>query len=274
MAAVRPAAHRIVRRLKLGTTLLGLAIGADSLPTPELGSCAPSAWAQHAKGRLIVLPGVGNTRFHLEGFVTRIERQSPHLEVEVRPWGVPLLALHNLRAEQRNLGVAAELAAEIAAWRRAHPDELMYLLGYSGGGGIATLVAAGLPEDVSIDRLVLVAPAISPDYPLAERVLPHVEDFVVNYASARDLQVGWGTRVFGTIDRVEAESAGAVGFASASPRVLQWTWTPAELGLGHRGNHLSYLGRRWQTARLLPALDPGSRARDIRRAWSRRCGGL
>ena len=78
---------------------------------------------------------------------------------------------------------------------------------------MATLVTAALPDDVSIDRLVLVAPAISPDYPLADNVLPHVREHVVNYASERDLQVGWGTRTFGTIDRKKTDSAGAIGFA-------------------------------------------------------------
>ena len=65
---------------------------------------------------------------------------------------------------EHNEATAVAIAAEIADWRRAHPDAPFYLVGYSGGGGMATLVTAALPDDISIDRLVLVAPAISPDF--------------------------------------------------------------------------------------------------------------
>ena len=106
---------------------------------------------------------------------------------------------------------------------------------------MVTLVTSALPADVSIDRLVLVAPAISPDYPVASAVLPHVREFVVNYASERDLQVGWGTRTFGTIDRKNTASAGAIGFAVEDERLLQYHWSAADVPFGHAGNHLAYL---------------------------------
>src|SRR5690606_38147030 len=152
-------------------------------------------------------------------------------------------------------------------WRVDHPDELLYLVGYSGGGGLAVLTAAALPEHASVDRLILITPAISPDYPLDERVLPHVREFVVNYASVMDLQVGWGTTVFGTIDRKKTASAGAVGFGMKHPKLLEWRWSPAALHLRHRGNHVAYLARRWQSAALLPALDPAIDADSLTRLW-------
>jgi len=224
-----------------------------------------------AEGRLLILPGVGNTRFHLAGFVAAAQAQLPGFDVEVRPWGVPFMTIHNLRAHERNEATAAAIAAEIAEWRRANPGAPFYLVGYSGGGGMATLVTAALPDDVGIDRLVLVAPAISPDYPLGADVLPHVREHVVNYASERDLQVGWGTRTFGTIDRKNTASAGAVGFASADDRLLEYRWSAADEPLGHAGNHLAYLNPRWQAAKLLPALDPSVGAEALRARWAHTC---
>jgi pimeloyl-ACP methyl ester carboxylesterase len=235
--------------------------------------CGPALAAvpSQASGRLLILPGVGNTRFHLAGFVAAAETQLPRFEVEVRPWGVPFMTIHNLRAHERNEATAAAIAAEIATWRRAHPDAPLYLVGYSGGGGIATLVTAALPDDVSIDRLVLVAPAISPDYPLDAEVLPHVREHVVSYASERDLQVGWGTRTFGTIDRKNTASAGAIGFAAPHERLLEYRWSAADLAVGHAGNHLAYLSGRWQAAKLLPALDPSVSSEALRAQWARTC---
>lgn len=232
---------------------------------------APVVSPSPLEGRLLILPGVGNTRFHLAGFVAAAEAELPRFDVEVRPWGVPFMTIHNLRNYEHNEATAAAIAAEIADWRRAHPDAPFYLVGYSGGGGMATLVTAALPEGVSIDRLVLVAPAISPNFPLAGEVMPHVREYVVNYASERDLQVGWGTRTFGTIDRKNTASAGAVGFAAPHVRLLEYRWSEADAPFGHAGNHLAYLSARWQAAKLLPALDPSVGPSALRSSWAQTC---
>jgi hypothetical protein len=133
------------------------------------------------------------------------------------------------------------------------------------------LIVSALPADVMIDRLILIAPAISPEYPIETQVLPHIREFVVNFASERDLQVGWGTRTFGTIDRKTTASAGAVGFASADPRLLQRRWSAADAPFGHYGNHLAYLGGRWQAAKLLPTLDPLLSAEQVLHHWAGTC---
>lgn len=253
---------RILKSLGL-VLATGLLCAADSMPVDGPSSLP----ATESAGLLLVLPGVGNTRFHLDGFVTRARQQLPGFTVVVRPWGVPLMTLHNLRAHERNLEVARDIADEIASWRRDHPAAPIYLVGYSGGGGMAVLAVAALAADISIDRLVLVAPAISPDYPVADVLLPKVDEFVVNYASERDLQVGWGTRTFGTIDRVVSDSAGAVGFTADHERLVQWHWSPNARASGHWGNHVAYLGRRWQQAYLLPALDPRLSAAQLCAIW-------
>jgi pimeloyl-ACP methyl ester carboxylesterase len=264
---------RLPRAARTAALLVALAATAVADSAALRWDCPPPVAVVPApeRGRLLILPGVGNTRFHLAGFVAAAERQLPGFDVEVRTWGVPFLTIHNLRAYERNAATAGGIAAEIAAWRRAHPNEPFYLVGYSGGGGMATLVTAALPDGVAIERLVLIAPAISPDYPLAAEVLPHVSEFAVNYWSGRDLQVGWGTRTFGTIDRKMTDSAGAIGFAAQDARLLQYPWSAADEPYGHFGNHLSYLGKRWQAAKLLPALEPATTAAKLEARWARTC---
>jgi pimeloyl-ACP methyl ester carboxylesterase len=269
----KPASKRLIAILRTVAVLVVAAAATAADSTAPRWACGPEPPRAESSvhGRLLILPGVGNTQFHLAGFVASAEQQLPRFDVTVRPWGVPFLTIHNLRAYERNLATAASIAAEIAAWRRAHPLEPFYLVGYSGGGGMATLIASALPDDVSIDRLVLVAPAISPDYPLGAEVLPHVREFVVNYSSERDLQVGWGTRTFGTLDRKNTASAGAVGFALSDERLLEHRWTTADEPYGHAGNHLAYLNQRWQAARLLPALDPAVTGAALKARLARTC---
>jgi pimeloyl-ACP methyl ester carboxylesterase len=259
-----------IGRTAAAVLFAALALGADTVGARW--DCGPGGIpTSDEHGRVLILPGVGNTRFHLEGFVERVAEQLPNFEIEVRPWGDPFRMLSNLRAEQRNYATAEQVARELAEWRRAHPTEKLYVVGYSGGGGIVTLVTAALPSDVVIDRLVLVAPAISPDYPLEERVLPHVTEFVANFSSTLDLQVGWGTLTFGTIDRKNARSAGAVGFSLDHPKLLQHRWSEHDMPFGHHGNHLSYLSPRWQDAKLLPTLDPSLTREQVVAAWTRTC---
>lgn len=252
-------------RSRLGIVLGALAVALTSIAStravvePSVTSLAP--------GRLIILPGIHNTRFHLAGFARRASSQLPNVDVEIRRWGLPFLGLHNLRARERNRETAARLAAEIAAWRREHPDELLYLVGYSGGGGLAALTIESLPGDVRVDRLILVAPAVSADYDFARELLPHVGDYVVNFSSEKDLQVGLGTRMFGTIDGIKSRSAGFAGFTGAHERIVEWRWSPADRHVGHHGNHVSYLGRRWQESVLLPALDPSRDPAALRGLW-------
>lgn len=274
----RNAAARLFRggKAALGICLVVIAANADTMAVnpecfdPTGAPRVPVDPVPH--GRLLVLPGVGNTRFHLAGFVERARRQLPGFDVEVRTWGVPFMTLHNLRAHEHNVATAEKIAGEIVEWRKEHPGELFYLVGYSGGGGMATLAVSFLPDGVTVDRLILVAPAISPEFPVEREVLPHVGDYMVNYWSKQDLQVGWGTKTFGTIDRVKTESAGAVGFDVEDPELVQWHWTPAQRLLGHRGNHLSYLGRRWQAAALHPALEPRISADELGAYWNAGCG--
>jgi pimeloyl-ACP methyl ester carboxylesterase len=272
-AILRPMTKPLNTALKALLVLLATAT-VTVADTPALrGQCPPATPAPPSaeSGRLLILPGVGNTRFHLAGFVERAQAQLPSFTIDVQPWGVPFLMIHNLRAHERNVATAARMAEEITAWRRAHPKEPLYVVGYSGGGGMAMLIAAALPDDMQIDRLILVAPAISPDYPLESEVLPHVRELVVNYSSERDLQVGWGTRTFGTIDRVRTVSAGAVGFDLTHPQLLQYGWSTADEPLGHFGNHIAYLGERWQLAKLLPALDPSLDSSELAAHWASTC---
>lgn len=221
---------------------------------------------------MIVLPGIHNTLFHLDGFIDMARVSLPNFRIDRRKWGRTFLGIRNLRAEQENIEAARNLAGDIVRWRREHPDRLLYLMGYSGGGGVASLVLAELPDGITIDRLILIAPAISAEYPIEHYAKEHIRDFVVNFASEKDMQVGLGTRIFGTIDRKYEYAAGYAGFAASFAKLAQWHWRRQDRQFGHRGNHVAYLGRRWQRDFLLPAIDPSISRAELERLWQERRG--
>lgn len=227
------------------------------LPVHGCAATPPVTQAENpVRGRIFILPGVTNTQGEAGGIAKVLKRAFPDHEVDLRRWGRPFLALTNLRSYERNVKKARELALEIAALRRTDPSVPIDIVGLSGGGAIALFVVEALPEDVSVRRVILLAPAISGGFPIETRVMPKVDDFVVNYVSPLDLQVSLGTRVFGTMDRRTEQSAGYTGFPVDHPRLLQVTWRPEMMMQGHFGNHLSYLSELWQQQHVVPALEP------------------
>ncbi len=210
-----------------------------------------------------MIPGVEGQRWQLAGTEAGLVEAGVRWQIEILDWGTPPLhSLPNLTDIQANRRRARERANRLAELRRENSSEPLVLVGFSGGGGLAILTVEALPKDVSIDRLILVAAAISKDYDL-EQVLKQCNDKVINIYSNRDAMVGLGTSIFGTIDRKYGLSAGHCGFVDASgalvrnQKLLQVCWDPTWAQYGHFGGHLGYLSNAWAQQVLAPLIDPG-----------------
>src|SRR5439155_3494998 len=106
-------------------------------------------------------------------------------DLRLQHWGVPLGGLANLMRREHNLAQAAEFAQQLAAYARANPGAAIQLAGYSGGGGMALMVAEALPADVRLRKIVLVHAAVSRDYDLC-KVLSHLDGDIINLHSTAD----------------------------------------------------------------------------------------
>jgi hypothetical protein len=206
--------------------------------------------------KLLLLPGIMNVRFHLMPLKRMIERAYPVFDVDLQKWGTPLGWVSNLQAHDRNLQTAKTIAGQLTAYRQLHPSAVIDVIGNSAGGGLAGLIVEALPEDIAINRLIMIAPALAFDYPVVQRLLPKVKEFIVNYASPYDLQISVGTKIFGNMDRTFVRGAGSCGFNQENHRLVQIKWHSAMIGHLHFGNHTSYLSPFWQKRYLLPAIDP------------------
>jgi pimeloyl-ACP methyl ester carboxylesterase len=201
---------------------------------------------------VILLPGVESGNWQLAGVVGGLKEAGVTQEIEIIPWGKwPFGSLDNLTNHSANLERARGIAKRIAAHRESHPHATISLIGYSGGGGIAMMVAEALPPGVLLDRLILVAAAISPDYDTS-KALAHIRRDIVNFYSEKDWFIlGWGTQTFGTIDRKNTESAGRRGFIDeegrrrSSPKLTQIGWSGAWVRHGHWGGHIGWLSPWW-----------------------------
>jgi pimeloyl-ACP methyl ester carboxylesterase len=106
---------------------------------------------------------------------------------------------------------AEELAEAVRAVKAAEPDRPVYFVGHSAGAALALMTAEKFPPG-TLERVVLLAPAVSDDYDLRP-ALRATRGEVVSYNSAYDwFFLDWGTTQFGTADRVYGRSAGLNGF--------------------------------------------------------------
>jgi pimeloyl-ACP methyl ester carboxylesterase len=156
--------------------------------------------------------------------------------------------LKDLRDTHYVLTRAEELAQEIHQVKAADPDRPIYLVGHSGGAGLA-LAAAELLPPASLERIILLSAAVAPNYDLRPALRATCRE-IVSFNSCIDrFWLCWGTSHFGTIDRVYGPSAGLDGFVVPSDldeesrwlyqRLVQVSWKPEMVLAQHTGLHHS-----------------------------------
>jgi len=246
------------------TTSNALSIGVMGLAT--LAGCfrpEPPSPAELDRGLVVMLPGVEGGAWQLEGPIRGLRTAGLNRAIEVIEWGRrPLASLDNLTNLPANLQRAQRIAGRIGEYQQQYPGRPVTLLGYSGGGGVAVLAAEALPAEPQLDRVVLIAAAISPDHDLSE-TFRRSRRGVVSFYSERDVvMLGLGTCLFGTIDRQYTSSAGRIGFRDDSGGLLtidgpeQIAWRPDWWRLGHDGTHVGWLSAEWSREVLAGYIDP------------------
>jgi pimeloyl-ACP methyl ester carboxylesterase len=127
------------------------------------------------------------------------------------------------------------------------PSKPVFLVGKSGGTWIVVKALEELPEG-SVEAVVLLAPAISPDYDLSEALRAVNREMVAFWSPLDVVVLGIGTWLFKTTNRVRSFSAGLVGFRvpeTADPerqrlyhRLRQVRWRPNMAKTGYFGGHV------------------------------------
>jgi pimeloyl-ACP methyl ester carboxylesterase len=147
--------------------------------------------------------------------------------------------LRDLQDTRYLLARADELAEAVREVKAADPGRPVYLLGHSAGAGLVLAAAERLPPE-TLERVVLLAPAVSPQFNLCD-ALRATRGEIVSFNSCMDLvMLKWGTSQFGTVDRVYGPSAGLVGFE-----------VPADLDAEGRQLYQRLVQKAWKVEDLL-----------------------
>jgi pimeloyl-ACP methyl ester carboxylesterase len=220
------------------------------------------------RGYTIVAVGVNGDNMLSAGLAKGLIDGGYPGAVEVVDWttGFWPLFVYHLRAEGRHRAAAGQIAEKVTAYQARYPGREVNLVGYSAGAVVAVEAVETLPEAAQVDRVVLLAGAISPLHDMRD-VLTRTRVGVLSYYQPQDVVALWaGTLVAGTADGHHIVSAGAATFwppadCSADDRQLyrdrlvQWPYDPRMARSGNLGGHFQCVGRQFVADWIAPALD-------------------
>ena len=210
-----------------------------------VGGCLPSndqyvtpERLQH--GLVVILPGIeGEGRLSYRVRSGLLQSAVPSA-IRIYNWGRPLPLIGPLINQMDVIGnrlAGQRIAQMIVVYQDSHPGKPVYIIGHSGGGGVAVFSAESMPDDRQIDGLILLSASISKGYNLT-KALGRVRSGIVNFYSDGDVALlGVGTTLFGNVDGVRGPSAGYAGFDRTPARLYQIPWSQDMAAVGNKGGH-------------------------------------
>lgn len=245
--------------------LLGGVAGCATTTTHQV--LQPPIPCQCAQAVVFSADGAGNSAGLTEALRQGAAETGLPLDVEFVDWSYGrwrFLADQMDYGHARAAGVA--LAARVAAYRQTCPSSRLYLIGHSAGSAVVLAAAEQLPPG-TVDRIVLLAPAVSSRYDLRP-ALRCARDGIDVFSSERDVALlGLGVAIVGTTDRHWTAAGGRVGFrpvietpadACLYRKLRDHPWNPCVAWTGNEGGHFgTYLEPAYLRSYVLPLFAAG-----------------
>jgi hypothetical protein len=239
-------------------TLTVLAGGCAGLPGPPP---PPRSYPAVVQGVVLCVPGAGGFPSITSTFQRVVEETGAPLLVEHFEWThgyMRVLADHVDVEFAREQG--RRLAERVCALKRECPGRAVYVAAHSAGCAVALAAAESLPPGV-LDRLLLLAPAVSATYDLRPSLAATTRGVDVFFSHRDWAALGVGTRLLGTSDRCWGPAAGRVGFwpapttpgdAALYAKLHQHAWDPCVSWAGNNGGHYGTYQPAFLRAYVLP----------------------
>jgi pimeloyl-ACP methyl ester carboxylesterase len=233
-------------------------------PVPPCGCVAPNADVA------FVADGSGDFRTTSRVLCETVNACKAPLRIETFVWshGYSRMLIDHVD-HCNHLEEGRRLATYIAAASIAGPGTAayecqrgVYLVGHSSGCAVVLAAAEASPPG-SIERIVLLAPAVAHDYDLRP-ALRSTRQGIDAFISRRDVgALALGTGIAGTADRRLAAASGRVGFTpiltcpgneQLYAKLRVHPWDPSVAWTGNRGSHYGTLEPDFIRAYVLPLL--------------------
>ena len=238
--------------------LSGSVVLSSSLPS------APAAPPRIRRGILLMVDGAGGFEASSRTIRQTAAEMNLPLEVRVFRWthGFCRIAADQMHGAHLHRE-GRMLAEQILRCRQEAPKEAFFLMGHSAGCGVVLVAAENLPPN-TVDRIVLLAPAVSATHDLRRALRSSCRGIDV-FTSSRDWTcLGIGTLLAGTTDRCWlTAAAGKNGFRAMATgceeealytKLRQYPWNPSLRWTGHKGGHYGSYQPEFLRVFVLPLL--------------------
>lgn len=172
-----------------------------------------------------------------------------HADVDIFDWTENDPGLHALRATERNHKQAIKVRDIILDRKKADPTGNVTITAHSAGTAIAAWALEAIPDDAIVDNVIFLAPALSDSYDLSA-ALRHIHGKLYCFSSEGDaLLLSTGTRLLGTIDGVQADAGGYLGFVQPKTadavQYKKLVPMPYRIEWSQYGNWGDHIGTTW-----------------------------
>jgi len=166
-------------------------------------------------GLVIILPGIEGESPMNHDIRRGLGIAGCNRALPIYSWGRPVPGVGMLLNQVDFVGnrlAGVRIAKMIEEYQDQHPDRPVYLVGHSGGGGVAVFAAEAMSDGRQVDGLVLLSASIWSGYDLS-KALGKCRNGIVNFYNESDVGLlGVGTTVLSNVDGMKGPSAGLVGF--------------------------------------------------------------
>ncbi|MBE3099223.1 MAG: alpha/beta hydrolase [Planctomycetes bacterium] len=216
---------------------------------------------RYEQGLVICLSGAGGMMGECERIREGLAAGGVDRAIEIFDWSRGDV-LSDQASVEGNRRIAADLARHVECYLANHPGKPVHLVGISAGTGIVVWALEELQEGMQVEGAVILASSLDTKYDLA-KALARVRDHLWSFNSLADTVLSLGVTWAGTVDRKGGIAGGLVGFSppDGAPddakalyhdRLVQTTWWPGDMVLGHMGDHLGATNPTFVRVRIAP----------------------
>jgi len=226
--------------------------------------CPPGHTFRHLDGRPIVFVanGVGGSTTVSDNLLELNSDRNLGLRIQSVPWCRQNALFQDLLDNQAQLHAAARIACTVETIRKDCPNVPIYLIGHSAGARVVLVAAEMLPPN-TVERVIVLAPAVSCGYDLTG-VLRASRGGIDNFFSAEDGVLDAAVYYHTLADGTRDQAAGRVGFRPMSADkkdleayrlVRQYRWNEEYHG---SGGHFAWTLRHNMKKTIVPLLFMGT----------------
>jgi len=168
-----------------------------------------------ANGLVVVLPGIEGESELNHNIRRGLEMAGLNRALPIYSWGRPIPGVGMILNQMDFVGnrlAGVRIAKLIEQYQDEHPGQPVYVVGHSGGGGVAVFTAEGMSPGRQVDGLVLLSASIWAGYDLT-KALGRCRQGIANFYNKADVGLlGIGTTLTSNVDGMRGPSAGLIGF--------------------------------------------------------------